>query len=622
MRTTHILIAMLPLMIISPVFAATTEPGFRVLRNGVVNDTVTDAVHPGGIAIPPGGKWLLTFIDKGDCAASGKVYFIESENTGKTWSKPYQIIEPENEKQGLAFNLYALGDGSILAAKNTLSHADSSQNSATKNFRTSKITMMISQDEGRNFTLLQELNTPDNSVVACMNSLVKLKNGDLILPAYCYPTFGRQPGAIYGSGFFRSTDGGKTWGTFELAFKEVAGTKPLLFNESAFAVKNDGSIVGFARIDSRPVNNMWKITSSDNGKTWTIPAETNIRGNFPEIKQLNNGLYLMVCGLVEKNCRPTVLFISKDGENYDRLGTVYYSRPEYNGGRPWGPGYGGTQSILPVGKDQAYVIFYGGDTELKGLMHTYIDSCLIEVKPAAEKTPGQAASASLPGGIKLEMNYVAPGSFMMKNTGTDANGPSNHKVTIANGYYLGKYEVTQAQYQAVMKINPSYRQGDNYPVENISWYDASNFCWKLTQLERQAERLMNDEIYRLPTETEWEFAARGGNSSQHYEFSGCPRQQLNEFAWYCGNSNYEMHEAGLKKANELGFYDMSGSVWEWTDDWHNDPADSLSYHNTKTIRGGGWNTFSGDCQVSSRSNVIPDKSMRSLGFRVLRTISN
>ena len=141
----------------------------------------------------------------------------------------------------------------------------------------------------------------------------------------------------------------------------------------------------------------------------------------------------MVCGLVEKNCRPTVLFISKDGENYDRLGTVYYSRPEYNGGRPWGPGYGGTQSILPVGKDQAYVIFYGGDTELKGLMHTYIDSCLIEVKPAAEKTPGQAASASLPGGIKLEMNYVAPGSFMMKNTGTDANGPSNHKVTIANG---------------------------------------------------------------------------------------------------------------------------------------------------------------------------------------------
>lgn len=610
-------------------FAESSKFTFNVLRNTVVNDTTPDAISPSGIASTSSGKWILTFVDKGDVAAGSKVYFVESKDSGKNWSKPYKIIEPENANMGCCFAVMSLEDGRILGVKTTFHHINNFQSSATMNARTSKTAIMISSDEGHNFTLLQELKTPANSVLACMNSLVKLKNGDMILPAYCYPTLGKiDAGAVYGSGFFRSRDSGKTWGGFELAFKEVSGARKLGFNESAFAVKDDGSIVGFARIDSRPVNNMWKITSNDNGKTWTMPAETNIPGNFPEIKQLGNGLYLMVCGLVEKNSRPTVLFVSEDGENYERLGMVYYSRPEYNGGRSWGSGHGGTQSIIPVGNDRACVVFYGGDMELKGINHTYIDSCLIEVKKQSNQELSQSIIVSLPENIKMVMNYVAPGSFQMSSR-LDTNSMSLRKVILHNAFYLSKYEITQAQYQAIMKTNSSEIKGVNYPVENVSWYDAADFCRELTLLERRAQRLLNNEIYRLPTEAEWEFAARGGNSSRNYEFSGGLRKNLNDLAWYCGNSNYEKHEVGLKQPNELGFCDMSGNVWEWVDDWYGNYLSSEAVDteripgaSEKTIRGGSWSSLSVDCRVFSRSNVAPDRRLRCLGFRVLRTISH
>ncbi|GEM_PF-2291467 len=616
-------------------FAEVSPYDFRVLRNGVINDTVAAAVAPSGIATTPSGKWLLAFGDRGDGGPGCKVYFVESLDAGQTWSQPYKTIEPDNERQGGGFVLFnhSPDDGSILGARLVIDHADTRQLNPA-NLRTSKIIMMISRDEGRTFTLLQELKSPGQSLVACMSSLVRLQNGDLILSAYCGPKIGtgRQPGSVYGSGFYRSRDGGKTWGDFELAFKEVPGMKALGFNESAFAVKDDGSIVGFARIDSRPVKNMWKIRSRDNGQTWTMPEETAIPGNAPDIKRLNNGLYVMVCGLLIPGDRPTVMFVSADGENYERAGTVYYSRPEYNGGRPWGSGSGGTQWIYPVGEDRAYVVFYGGDLGLKGKTCTYIDGCLIEVRlrpplggGTAENNAGQnadlfrpAQTLTLPGGVSLDLLYVAYG----KST----NAMPSRPLVARSGFFLGKHEITQTQYQSVMKTNPACFKGDNLPVENVSWHDALAFCEALTQIERYAGRLPENELYRLPTEAEWEFAARGGTQSRNAEFSGFyDRKWPDEFtAWYCSNSDYQTHAVGQRGANELGFHDMSGNVWEWTDDCYSDTpayAGKGQYAREMAVRGGSWDSLGGFCKVTSRSNVAPVRRMNCLGFRVLRTVS-
>ncbi len=605
---------------------------FRVLRNGVINDTVAGAIHPSGIATTRSGKWVLSFGDRGDAGPGNKTYFVESWDAGQTWSQPYKIIEPDTERQGGGYVMFnqVLDDGGILGARLIIEHMDTRQLNPA-NLRTSKIIMLVSRDEGRTFNPLQELKSPGQAIISCMSSLVNLKNSDLILSAYCYPTVARQPGAVYGSGFYRSRDGGKTWGEFELAFKEVPATKALGFNESTFAVKEDGSIVGFARIDSRPpTNNMWKVTSTDNGKTWSMPQETDIRGNFPEIKRLNNGLYVMVCGLCIPGDRPTVIFISADGENYERAGAVYYSRPEYNGGRPWGSGSGGTQAIIPVGENRAYVVFYGNDLGLKP--YSYIDGCLIEVQlrtpltgGAAEARAGQNADSSrpaqtltLPGGVGLDFLYVA--------SGKSTNAMPSPPLVARCGFFLGKHEITQAQYQSVMKTNPACFKGDNLPVENVSWHDALAFCEALTQIEHHAGRLPENELYRLPSEAEWEFAARGGNKSRNAEFSGCSdRKWPDEFtAWYCGNSDRQTHEVGQRGANELGFHDMSGNVWEWTDDCYSDTcayAGQGQYAREKAIRGGSWNSLGAFCKVTSRSNVAPVRRMNCLGFRVLRTVS-
>lgn len=610
-------------------FAATPTYEFRTLRNGVINDTVMNAVHPSCVATTRSGKWLLSFGDTGDGGPGNRVYFVESRDAGQTWSKPYKIIEPEHEKQGGGLSLFSLDDGRILGARLRIDHQDTSILNL-KNERTSTITIVSSQDGGRTFAPVQRLRSPSESLVAGMNSLVKLGNGDLIFPAYCYPAIHtpRQPGEVYGSGFYRSTDGGKTWGDFELAFKEVPGTKAFSFNESAFAVKDDGTVVGFARIDSRPVRNMWKVRSQDNGKTWTMPEQTAIPGNFPEIKRLNNGLYLMVCGLRRERGRPTVLFISADGETFERAGTLYYSRPEYVGGRSWGGGTGGTQSIFPVGENRAYVVFYGGDLELRGKRCTYIDGCLVEARRSApvghaskatkpdlpSRPPSSPKIVNLPGGTTLELIYVAPGRM--------TNAAPVKDITLREGYYLGTCEVTQAQYEAVMGENPAHFRKDAHPVESVSWFDALAFCDALTRIERHAGRLSDREMYRLPTEAEWEFAARGGNKSQGFLYSG--GRNIKEVAWKQGNSGYEPHDVGLKKANELGFCDMSGNVWEWTDDCYSDlPAYAGSGHYARqiAIRGGDCNSLAAYCHVDHRCAAAPAKPLRCLGFRVLRTIS-
>ena len=194
-------------------------------------------------------------------------------------------------------------------------------------------------------------------------------------------------------------------------------------------------------------------------------------------------------------------------------------------------------------------------------------------------------------GIKYNMVWVEGGTFRMGATseqGSDAYDKEKpvHSVTLS-GYYIGKTEVTQALWKAVMCSNPSRFKGDNLPVEWVSWNDCQEFIRKLNALTGQN--------FRLPTEAEWEFACRGGNNSRGYKYSGS--NYIDNVAWYDGNSGKNTHPVATKLPNELGIYDMSGNVWEWCSDWYGYYS-SVAQTNPKgpyggsdrVLRGGSWYT--------------------------------
>ncbi len=237
-------------------------------------------------------------------------------------------------------------------------------------------------------------------------------------------------------------------------------------------------------------------------------------------------------------------------------------------------------------------------------------------------------------GIGIKLVYVAPGTFQMgyygfwtRFSGYGYNGGAKpvHRVTISKGYWIGKYEVTQSEYQSITGTNPSYFKGSDKPVEKVSWNDAVKFCEKLTARERRAGRLASGREYRLPTEAEWEFAARGGTKSRGYKYSGS--DNIDSVAWYTSNSGSRTHEVGTKSANELGIHDMSGNVWEWCRDWYGkysstgvtDPTGASSGSN-RVIRGGGWDDIARGCRSAFRYWFRPSDRNNGLGFRLLRTV--
>ncbi len=208
----------------------------------------------------------------------------------------------------------------------------------------------------------------------------------------------------------------------------------------------------------------------------------------------------------------------------------------------------------------------------------------------------------------IEIVLVEGGAFQVRN-----------KVTISD-FYIGKYQVTQAQWKTVMGDNPCYFKGDNLPVEQVSWYDVVEFCNKLSEMEglQKCYSGSGDNIlcnfkangYRLPIEDEWEYAARGGNRSRDYKYSGS--DNVGDVAWYKANSGSKTHLVGTKQPNELGIHDMSGNVWEWCWDWHTEGIN-------RVLRGGSWYTLNYYCFVAYSYDDVPGLRFNSFGFRVART---
>ena len=218
----------------------------------------------------------------------------------------------------------------------------------------------------------------------------------------------------------------------------------------------------------------------------------------------------------------------------------------------------------------------------------------------------------------IPLVYVSGGTFTMGAT-TEQSGEADsdesptHSVTVSS-FYMGQTEVTQAQWKAVMGNNPSIFEGDNLPVENVTYEDAQAFCRELSRL--------TGKTYRLPTEAEWEYAARGGNKSQGCKYSGS--HSIDRVAWYDDNSGGKTHAVATKQANELGLYDMSGNVWEWCSDWKGSYSSSsqtnpkgASSGQYRVNRGGSWGNDARGCRVSYRNYNTPSNRSSNLGFRVV-----
>ena len=220
--------------------------------------------------------------------------------------------------------------------------------------------------------------------------------------------------------------------------------------------------------------------------------------------------------------------------------------------------------------------------------------------------------------LNIEMVAVQGGDFTMGCTPEQGGVCSNnekpqHRVTISD-YYIGKYEVTQSQWKAVMGKNRSRFKGDDLPVENVTWTEVQEFIRRLNA--------QTGKQYRLPTEAEWEYAARGGNKSREYMYSGS--NDLDRVAWYGSNSDRKTHVVGTKSANELGMHDMSGNVCEWCSDWYGNynsdaqtnptGASSGSY---RVFRGGSYYKNEFGSRVTYRDSFIPGFRDGDLGFRLV-----
>ena len=234
-------------------------------------------------------------------------------------------------------------------------------------------------------------------------------------------------------------------------------------------------------------------------------------------------------------------------------------------------------------------------------------------------TPKSQTQTITVGGVSFNMIAVEGGTFLMGSPESDTEAYDDekpqHEVKLSN-YYIGETEVTQELWEAVMGSNPSGFKGPKLPVENVSWDDCQAFIGKLNA--------QTGKTFRLPTEAEWEYAARGGTKSKGYTYSGS--NMVGNVAWYSDNSGNTTHDVGTKQANELGIYDMSGNVWEWCQDWFGETY----YENSSTtapqgpasgiyrvLRGSSWRTVAQSSRVAYRNYSVPGNRYNFIGLRLV-----
>jgi formylglycine-generating enzyme required for sulfatase activity len=275
-----------------------------------------------------------------------------------------------------------------------------------------------------------------------------------------------------------------------------------------------------------------------------------------------------------------------------------------------------------------------GSNEIKSplsddLIENLSNSSLFSLTNSPIRNP---SSSPISNSLGMEFILIPVGEFDMGSPSREKRRKlwesPVHRVTIKKPFYLGRYPVTQEQWQKVLGNNPSFFKGDKRPVENVSWVEAQVFLQKLNSLEKAYE---NACIYRLPTEAEWEYAARAGTATSY--FFGDDESKLKEYAWFLANSGFETHPAGLKKSNSWGLYDIYGNVGEWVqDEYHisykGAPTDGRAWGNplpsvsvpVRVRRGGGWNGNAGCCRSAERLFAAQDRRLNSLGLRVVREI--
>ncbi|MBF0227256.1 MAG: formylglycine-generating enzyme family protein [Desulfobacterales bacterium] len=242
---------------------------------------------------------------------------------------------------------------------------------------------------------------------------------------------------------------------------------------------------------------------------------------------------------------------------------------------------------------------------------------------------GDSSSGVYTNSIGMTFVLIPAGTFIMGSPGTELGRWSNetqHQVTLTKAFYMQTTEVTQGQWKAVMGSNPSYFSscGDNCPVEQVSWNDCQQFISKLNVMEGVS-------LYRLPTEAEWEYAARAGSTTALYNgnvtVTDCSYDSnLNIMGWYCGNADNKTHEVAQKQANGWGLYDMHGNVWEWCSDGYGaypstpvtDPVGPTA-GSYLVKRGGSWYDYARYCRSAYRSNNTPSSYDIKIGLRLSRT---
>jgi formylglycine-generating enzyme required for sulfatase activity len=249
-----------------------------------------------------------------------------------------------------------------------------------------------------------------------------------------------------------------------------------------------------------------------------------------------------------------------------------------------------------------------------------------------ERRAGEDQEFEIAPGVKIVMCWIPPGEFLMGSPEDETfrrDGETQHRVTITDGFWLGKYPVTQVQWEAVMGNNPSCFKGANLPVEIVDWNDISQSGGFMEKISHFA---VAGGIFALPTEAQWEYACRAGtmtslNSGKDLTTAdeACPN--LDEVAWYGINSGGKIHPVGQKKANAWGLHDMHGNVWEWcldcykrvyTDEPQVDPR-KIGPGSIRVVRGGGWNGYARGCRAAGRYFGNPKLFSNNTGFRISRS---